>query len=114
MSDGPFFRPNETQPFAGRRFYRDLFHRQSENIGDVLTHKIDVRGNFGTLQNHGGIDVDNRVPMVRKKTGHMRQEKQARDPLVSLVGIRKVLPDVAQGRRAQQCVRDRMNEHVSI
>jgi hypothetical protein len=77
MSDSPFFRSNETQPFAGRRFYRDLFHRQSQYISDVLTHKIDVRGNFGTLQNHGGVDVDNNITMMRKKIGYMCQEEQA-------------------------------------
>jgi len=114
MRHGPFPRTDESQPFAGRRFHRDLLDRKSQNLSNVLTHHLDMRGYFGLLQDHGSIDIDNSVAMMCQEISHMLEEEQAGAALVSLVGIGKMFADISQGSCSQQCIRDRMKQDIGI
>ena len=86
----------------------------AERCGNVCPHGGNMRRELRLLSNHGRINVDDPVAVRRQHTADKRQKVQRIRALVGRILVRKVLADVAERRRAEQRVRDGVQQHVRI
>ena len=111
----------DAQPLAGKA--QMLFgggldahgvQRHPEGFGQLFAHGGDVGSQLRLLAEDGGIDVLDLPAVLPDDAGHMAGQHQAVSPGIFGVGIREVLPDVAQSRCAQHSVHDGVGQHVGV
>ena len=110
----PFPRANEPHPLVRSRFDRDLCRGNIQDPRNIGSHLIDIRRNFRVLQNHRGIDVDNRYPVLCEQIAYVLEQKQARYAFEARIGIGKMFPDVPQARSTEQRIADGVQENIGI
>ena len=109
------------KPLAGKAkvFFRGSFHAhivqsKAQSIGNVLPHGRDMRCQLGCLTQNSGINVANSITGFIQQTANLPQQHQGICSLVPRVGIRKMLADIPQRRRAKQCIRNCVQQHICI
>src|ERR1700685_2744435 len=63
---------------------------------------------------HYGVDMRNAQPGSVQQCSGMREEDQAGRALPLRIGVRKMLADIAESGRAQDCVAHRVAQHVTL
>ena len=109
------------KPLAGKAkvFFRGSFHAhivqsKAQSIGNVLPHGRDMRCQLGCLTQNSGVNVANSITGFIQQTANLPQQHQGICSLVPRVGIRKMLADIPQRRRAKQCIRNCVQQHICI
>src|ERR1700682_117170 len=108
-------------PFAHRshalgrlEFHRYPFRLEFQRLGQLLADGLTVILQLGPLQNHGGIHVDQDKSALPHQVARVPEKLEAIGVLPARIGIREMRPDVAQTRRSQQRIRNRVREYVRI
>ena len=105
---------DSVQAFTTFSFYADLALLDAERAGNFLAHEGDVPGDLRTFDADGRVHVDDGAPPFVQKSFDMAEEMQAACVPPLGTGIREMLADVAERRRAQQCVANGVSEGVSV
>ena len=109
-----FAASGEAEFFGGGRLDVDAVDGDAEVVGDVCRHPRDVRRHLRRLRDDGGIDVADAPAALLQLLGDAAQQDAAVDAGKRRVGVREMAADVAQPRRAQQRVADRVQQHVGV
>src|SRR5690606_25764217 len=86
----------------------------SDVCSSDLAHGLDVRCHLWRLSDDGGVDIPHLPALGLNQLEHMAQQHPAIGALELRIGVRKVLADIAQRHRAEQCIAERMQQHVAI
>ena len=89
-------------------------HIHIHRRGDVALHLFNIGPQFGSLGNHGHINVTDPVAILRHLLSHDLQQLQGVRALVSGIRIGKMFADVPQSRSTQQRIGNRMEQHIRI
>ena len=92
----------------------DLIDRDRERLRDALAHRRDVRREFRRLRDHGAVDVADLPARAAHAARGLCQQRDRIRACELGVGIREVVADVAERRRAEQRVGDRVAQRVGI
>src|ERR1019366_1551937 len=94
--------------------HRDRVSFKIEVLVQLLTNRCSKILKLGALENHRRIHVHDGIANFGGQISSVLQKLQAIGALPARVSIGKVHPDVPQGGRSQQCVRDGMRKYVGI
>src|SRR5207237_9107157 len=86
----------------------------AQRTRDTLPHRRDVRRQSGLLCDHRSVDVPDLVPRLTNERKRSPEQVDAARVLPLRVVWREVLPDVAESRRAQKRIDDRVQTDVRI
>jgi len=114
MSRSSFAASGKAQTFSRGCFHGDRLRANVERTRDIRPHRPGMRHDAGPFENNGRIDIANLKARTGKQQGDFFQEQQAGDPPVPCIGIRKMLPDITQGRCPEQRIGDRMDKHIRV
>jgi very-short-patch-repair endonuclease len=105
---------DEAHPLAGGGLDADRARRHAERAGEPRPHRRDVRRQPGTLHHHRRVDVADAPAVLAEQRHHPGEQVQAVGIPPARVGGREMVADVAQRRRAEQRVHDRVGQHVGV
>ena len=74
----------------------------------------DMRRDPGTFGNHGRVDVFDPPAGIADALRRQAQQLAAVGITVTLIAVRKELTDVAEPGRAEDCVGDRVQQHIGV
>ena len=114
MSFDSLFPADESEPLGRRGLDRDTLRIYSHRLGQRFPHGGDMRFYLRALQTKRAVDVAYAVAFVAEHFDGMPQQDPAVDTLEPLGSIRKMEPDIAQGRRSEQRVAQRMDQRVAV
>ena len=100
-----FAAAHESEPFGGGRFYGDGVDGNAENRREGFPHRDNVRGQFGTLEGDGDIDIPDPEAALLNEGHDLAEEELAVDAFPLVGGVGKQMADVSEGegpRRASQ------------
>src|SRR5438552_7312237 len=103
-----------SEPLMGRRLHAYPAGINAQRTRDTLPHRRDVRRQSGLLCDHRSVDVPDLVPRLTNERKRSPEQVDAARVLPLRVVWREVLPDVAESRRAQKRIDDRVQKDVRI
>ena len=114
VSADSFATPDRIHTLAAFGFYADMGRLDAKRAGNLFSHQRNVARELRALESNGGVYIDNGASHSIHQTLDVAKEKQAvRVPPLGTC-IRKMLADVAQRRRAQERIADRVTKGVAI
>lgn len=106
-SDGPHL-------LAGLGFDTDPIDGQVQELGDALPHQSLVGTQLGLLGENNGIHIDEGEPGFSYPLPSQLEHFGGISPPVGLVRVGKQLADIAQTGRAQQGIRQGMEQDIGV
>src|SRR5207247_491116 len=88
--------------------------RDAQASGDRLTHRGDVRAYAGRLRNDRRVDRDDGVARLADLRSDLAQQLLAVRASETRIVAREVRSEIAEVRRSEDRVHDRVEEHVTI
>src|SRR2546429_4908060 len=114
MGGDGFAAANGVHAFVGFGFEVDLFGGNAKSFGKRLAHLRKVRAElwfFG--EDHRGDMLDRKF-FLREQLWGVLQKEQAVRAFPFRIAVREMWADVAESRRAEQSVAERVGEHVAV
>ena len=87
---------------------------QSERIGEMLAHRGDVGRKARRLRQNSRVDIGDGKAVFGKQRSDVSEQPEAVRPGVLRVRVREKLADIAERRRAEQGVHDRVGQNVRV
>lgn len=110
----PFAATEIAELLVGLRLHVHAFERQPEIGRDVRAHRLDVRRELRRLCDDRAVDVLDREAGGLHARDAFAQQHAAVGALERGVGVGEMTADVAERRRAEQCVGDRVQQYVRV
>src|SRR3954470_24856510 len=85
-----------------------------KNAGNDCTHCVSILHYSGLLKANSAIHVYYRIFLFIDEVICFLQQNLAVNIFITIIGIRKMLADVSQGQCPEQCIADRMKQHICI
>ena len=95
-------------------FDADGGHVDADRLREIRAHGGNVRRQLRALGDDDGIDVRDRVACGADDRDRAFQQLDAVRAFPFRICVGKVLPDIAGGCRAENCVGHRMTQHVRV
>ncbi len=114
MACNAFFSAGKTELFGRRRFYGYALTLDAAGDGEVVTHTVGMRGNFGSLKDKGDVDVHHGKTVFLQGFNGPAKELKAVGVFVLRVGVGIEFSDVAEGSGAEKRIADGVTEHVGV
>src|SRR5881296_3404884 len=121
VQHGGFFSSNRDISFTREvenclrfAFDVDVIGRNTEDFGDLRLHLRKIRQQLVALSEDVRIDVADFISFLPNEIGRTPQEFETRNPLVSIIGIRKHLTDIAETTGAKQGIGDGVTKDIAI
>ena len=114
MGGDALFLTGEAEPFLGGGFDADMPLPDAAQRGNALPHGGDMRFHLRGLRQHGRVDIADGIAVFTQQPHRLAQQFAAVRTFVTFVGIGEPAADVAQRRRAQQRIHDRVQQHIRI
>ena len=106
--------PYRVESFARLRFDAHTTRVDSENARDVFAHGIDVGPELRTFEQNCRINIYHLETAFARQPHHARKQLQTTRTTPLWIFIRKMNPNIAFTKRAQDRIRDRMTQRVRI
>jgi hypothetical protein len=103
--------PESTQTFSTATLHR---HRRTCSLGKAQLHLVAPRRQLRRFGDDRAIDISNAPPVCPHEGGDMAKHGQGVCPLPLRIGVRKVLPDIAETSGAEQRISDRVGRSVGV
>ena len=103
-----------TQPLVGLALDVHAARLDAKVGGDIDDHRRDVRRDLGCLRDHRRVDVADTPSRASNRLQRATQQHAAIGAAKPLVGIGEHAADVAEPRRAEQRIRDRVQQRVGV
>jgi len=114
MSRCAFSNTHKPHPFARRGLDAHTIEADIQDNRNIAPHLIDIRCNLWTFEENCGIDVTDKQPTLGKKVAHMLEQQQTRNPSVSFVVVREMLPDVPSAAAPRSASANRVKKHIGV
>ena len=109
------FQPTgESHSFFGGSFDANTVDRNANHIGNIFSHFINVGSKFRLLREDGSVDINNAVSVLLYDFGRPFEQKHTVGIFILLVGVGKMLSNIAQSSRAKKRVGNSVSEDVSV
>src|SRR5574338_1702429 len=102
------------ESFTGFCFYAHARDVNSEDAGDVLTHRVDIRAYLWRFEQDCRIDVDDVQAALADQPHHTREQLQTVRAAPLRILIRKVYADIAFAQRAENRIGYRVGQRVRV
>ncbi len=104
----------EAHPLLRGGLHADVVHGEAACFRQLFPHGADIGRKLRPLGNDGDIRIHRDIPPLPQNGNDTLQEQNAVRSAVLRIGIGEQLPDVAQGRRPEKRVHQRVDRHVRI
>ena len=104
----------KAQMLLRRRLHADLPDVDSKRPGYVGPHLVYIRPEPGSLGDHSRIHIFDGPAVFLQNLRDTAGKTQGIRPLVSRITIRKMKPDIPEGRCAEQSVHNGMDQDIRI
>src|SRR5687767_10941965 len=114
FSSNCFFGADRADPLHRLCLYMNVADRYAERFGNPGFHGRKVRQEFRSLCKDIGIDIRNLKSLCANRRGRFFKKFQTGHTFEPGVCIRKQFTDITECARAEQSVRDRVAENITV
>lgn len=79
----------KAEPFLGGCLNADCVNLNTEGVGKVAAHGLDVGSQFGCLGNNGGIDIPNLISHLSYAFGYLSRQYQTVGTRIGGIAVRE-------------------------
>ena len=106
--------PESAEALRPGGLHRHALEREVQDPREGGAHLVASRGDRGTFAQDRDVARSGRVPGVGDQRDDTPQELEPADPFERRIRVGEMLPDVAERRRPEQRVGDRVTDRVAV